>query len=71
MRLVDADALKKKFAYITYIRFTSDMGQGRFEIFSEKEVEEIIDKAPTVSTEDCKGCPYCPNSNSGIPIGVE
>lgn len=34
-------------------------------------VDEIIDNAPTVSTEDCEGCPYCPNSNSGIPIGVE
>ena len=31
----------------------------------------IIDNAPTVHTENCEGCPYCPNSDSGIPIGVE
>ena len=34
-------------------------------------LDEIIDNALTVNTENCKGCPYCPNSNSGIPIGVE
>ena len=50
MRLIDADALKHKFAQITYIRFTADMGQGGFEMFSEKEIEEIIDNAPAVET---------------------
>ena len=48
MRLIDADALKHRFAQITYIRFTADMGQGGFEMFSEKEIEDIIDKAPAV-----------------------
>lgn len=32
---------------------------------------DIVDDCPTVHTEDCEGCPYCPNSDSGIPIGVE
>lgn len=32
---------------------------------------KIIDNAPTVNTKNCEGCPYCPNSNGGIPIGVE
>lgn len=58
MRVIDADALKHKFANITYIRYTADMGQGGFEMFSEKEIEDIIDKAPTVETftkEDMTG----------------
>ena len=54
MRLIDADELKKKFAYITHIRFTADMGQGGFEMFSEKEIEDIIDNAPTIPQPDFK-----------------
>jgi hypothetical protein len=30
------------------------MGQGGFEMFSEKEIEEIIDNAPTV--KPCDNC---------------
>ena len=58
MRLIDADALKHRFAQITYTRFTADMGQGGFEMFSEKEIEDIIDNAPTVefSKEICSAC---------------
>lgn len=52
MKLIDPDALKHKFAQITYARFTADMGQGGFEMFSEKEIEEIIDKAPELGYED-------------------
>lgn len=55
-RLIDADALKKAFYDKEYWNII---------------IEHIIDNAPTVNTEDCEGCPYCPNSNSGIPIGVE
>ena len=47
--LISREALKHKFAQITYVRFTADMGQGGFEMFSEKEIEDIIDKATTVS----------------------
>jgi len=54
MRLIDADELKKKFAYITHIRFTADMGQGGFEMFSEKEIEDIIDNTPTIPQPDFK-----------------
>ena len=46
--LISRDALKHRFAHITYIRFTADMGQGGFEMFSEKEIEDIINKAPAV-----------------------
>jgi len=46
--LISREALKHKFAQITYVRFTADMGQGGFEMFSEKEIEDIIDKAPAV-----------------------
>ena len=51
MRIVDADALKHEFERITYTRYTADMGQGGFEMFSEKEIENIIDKAPTVADD--------------------
>lgn len=54
MRLGDLDALKHRFAQITYTRFTADMGQGGFEMFSEKEIEDIIDNAPTVPLPDFK-----------------
>ena len=53
--LIDRDALKHKFAQITYIRFTADMGQGGFEMFSEKEIEDIIDNAPTVEDRYSEG----------------
>lgn len=46
--LISREALKHRFAQITYVRFTADMGQGGFEMFSEKEIEDIIDKAPSV-----------------------
>ena len=46
--LISREALKHRFAQITYTRFTADMGQGGFEMFSEKEIEDIIDNAPTV-----------------------
>ena len=47
MRTIDADALKNKFANITYIRYTADMGQGGYDTFTEAEIEKIIDNAPT------------------------
>ena len=46
--LISREDLKHRFAQITYVRFTADMGQGGFEMFSEKEIEDIIDKAPSV-----------------------
>ncbi len=49
--LISREALKKAFAKITYIRFTADMGQGGYDMFSEKEIEDIRDKAPTVEQE--------------------
>lgn len=49
--LISRETLKKAFAKITYIRFTADMGQGGYDMFSEKEIEDIIDKAPTVEPE--------------------
>lgn len=52
MRIGDLDALKHKFAQIAYIRFTADMGQGGWEMFSEKEIEKIIDSAPELGYED-------------------
>lgn len=52
--LISRSELKHKFAQITYVRFTADMGQGGFEMFSEKEIEDIIDKAPTVTP--CENC---------------
>lgn len=55
MKLIDAETLKHKFAQITYIRFTADMGQGGFEMFSEKEIEDIIDKAPAVENQRPQG----------------
>lgn len=61
MRLIDADELKKKFAYITHVRFTADMGQGGFEMFSEKEIEDIIDKALTIKTY----CYFCGQTEHG------
>lgn len=60
--LISRDALKHKFAQITYIRFTADMGQGGYEMFSEKEIEDIINKASSVGPEKsqgkCKTCRY-------------
>ena len=53
--LISREALKKSFAVITYIRFTADMGQGRYEMFSEKEIEDIIDKVQAVSPERPQG----------------
>ena len=52
MRIGDLDALKHKFAQIAYVRFTADMGQGGWEMFSEKEIEKIIDSAPELGYED-------------------
>ena len=52
MRLGDLDALKHKFTQISYIRFTADMGQGGWNLFSEKEIEKIIDSAPELGYED-------------------
>ena len=49
--LISRNALKKSFAETTYIRFTADMGQGGYEMFSEKEIEKIIDRAPIVTPE--------------------
>ena len=52
MRLIDADALKHKFASITYIRYTADMGQGGYDTFTEAEIEKIIDNALAVEQID-------------------
>lgn len=57
VRLIDANALKEEVNKKNVV--------GRFNTLL------LIDNAPTINTEDCEGCPYCPNSNSGIPIGVE
>lgn len=59
MRIIDADALKYKNLAEVNGRLTYVL------------TPEEINNAPTVHTKDCEGCPYCPNSNSGIPIGVE
>lgn len=53
--LISREALKHRFAQITYIRFTADMGQGGFEMFTEKEIEAIIDNAPAVEHERPQG----------------
>ena len=59
MRLIDADALTREVC----VKFYTTPYY--------KHILDLIYNAPTVNTEDCEGCPYCPNSNSGIPIGVE
>lgn len=66
VRLIDANALRERLLVlrcnINNVWCTSDI----FDICLTE-----IRNASTVNTEDCEGCPYCPNSNSGIPIGVE
>lgn len=60
MRLGDLDALKKAVSErMDYLNITSWL-----------VINAIIDNAPTVDTDTCEGCPYCP-PNNGIPIGVE
>lgn len=65
-RPIDANALSERLLVlrcnITNVQCISDI----FDICITE-----VSNAPTVSIEDCEGCPYCPNSNSGIPIGVE
>lgn len=58
--LISRDALKEAFEDLFYNDYDDQI-----------RTERLIDNAPTVHTEDCEGCPYCPNSDSGIPIGVE
>ena len=55
--LISREALKK-----TVERELANDGYGI------RRFTEIIDNAPTVDTKDCEGCPYGPNSNSGIPV---
>lgn len=68
--LISREALKKA--------IMNDLGLGDEENGSDAEYMsglqdcyELIDNTPTVNAENCEGCPYCPNSESGIPIGVE
>lgn len=68
--LISREALKKAIDTITQIGYDID-NEPLFDYVELPDLIRIIDKAPTVHTEDCEGCPYCPNSNSGIPIGVE
>ena len=49
-RLVDANTLKEHFAYITNQRFKATVDNSDdWAMFSEKEIENIIDDAPTVT----------------------
>ena len=48
MRLIDADKLKEQFTFITH--------------WTKTEICQEIENAPTVNTEDCESCPYCPKS---------
>lgn len=66
IRLIDANALRER---LLVLRSNIANVQCISNIFDICLTE--VSNAPTVSTEDCEGCPYCPNSNSGIPIGVE
>jgi len=62
MRTIDADLLRKNMEFIC-------MGiMAGTEPYNAPLTE--IDNAPTVDTDTCEGCPYCP-PNNGIPIGVE
>ena len=67
MRTIDADELKKVMESSKYI-IPNDLNR-----LLNSEINrciEAIDNAPTVDTDTCEGCPYCP-PNNGIPIGVE
>lgn len=67
--LISRDALKHRFAQITYIRFTADMGQGGFEMFSEKEIEKIINNAPAVDISGNEYFPYRSAYFNGVADG--
>ncbi len=67
IRLIDANALKQDLRQY----FTDGVLDGVSAKLAFNQILHDIDNAPTVHTEDCEGCPYLPNSNSGIPIGVE
>lgn len=68
MRLIDADALKK--AIETQMGYDYER-KIIFDFVNLPDLIKVIDNTPTINTENCEGCPYCPNSNSGIPIGIE
>lgn len=75
-RPIDANALRERLLVLR--NMDSWYITGNRDITNVQCISNIFDicltevsNAPTVSTEDCEGCPYCPNSNSGIPIGVE
>lgn len=67
--LINREALKCRFAQITYVRFTADMGQGSFEMFSEKEIEDIIDKAPAIDISGNEYFPYRSAYFNGVEDG--
>lgn len=67
--LINRDALKHRFAQITYIRFTADMGQGGFEMFSEEEIEKIINEAPVVDISGNEYFPYRTAYFNGVADG--
>lgn len=67
--LINREALKCRFAQITYVRFTADMGQGGFEMFSEKEIEDIIDKAPAIDISGNEYFPYRSAYFNGVEDG--
>ena len=46
-------------------------GKPTIDFESGNRVLDIIERAPAVHTKDCEDCPYCPDSNSGVPVGVE
>lgn len=69
VRLIDANALLK--AMEEERQYLLARGQTGAEHIIVHHCLPIIDNAPTINTENCEGCPYCPNNNSGIPIGVE
>ncbi len=69
MRMIDADALKKGYALLMWKEHNPYDAVKVCDVINQ--TLDFIDNAPTVHAEDCKGCPYCPDSNSGIPIGVE
>ena len=62
MRLIDADVMIKELKEMKVEGecFTTAVNFAIIE----------IENAPTVDTDSCEGCPYCP-PNNGIPIGVE
>ena len=69
MRLIDADELKKAIDTVKQTGYDSN-NEPLFEYVELPDLNKAID-ASTIHTEDCEGCPYCPNSNSGVPVGVE